>query len=85
MTVRVLTGSKQQIARQISRIPGEVREAIVFIDEAPSSTATEDGPPAGVPPTAEALFTEMQPYMADVGDAAVDDSRESIYTREEYP
>jgi hypothetical protein len=36
MTVRIITGSKQQIAEQVARMPGEVREAIVFIDEATS-------------------------------------------------
>src|SRR3954452_22561389 len=83
MTVRVLTGSKQQIAQQVSELPGEVREAIVFIDEATSSTTPGSAPPAGFATTAEELFAEMQPHMVDVGGAAVDDSREAIYERQE--
>jgi hypothetical protein len=81
MTVRVLTGSKQQIAQQVSQLPGDVREAIVFVDEATSTAGIV--PPAGVAPTVEELFAEMQPYMADVGQAVVDDSRQAIYERQE--
>ena len=84
MTVRVLTGSKQQIARQVSQLPGEVREAIVFIDEAPAaSSSPAGGPPPGATGSVEDFFAEMQPHMADVGGAAVDDSREAIYERQE--
>ena len=83
MTVRVLTGSKQQIAEQVSQLPGEVREAIVFIDETPASTAARNGPAAGVAGSTEELFVEMQPYMADVGQAVVDDSRAGVYERQE--
>jgi hypothetical protein len=73
MTARVLTGSKEEIARQLTNLKGEVRQAIVLI---------EDSPPAStepVPATVEELFKEMEPYMADAGD--VDYSREGIYTR----
>ena len=83
MTVRVLTGSKQQIAQQVSQLPGEVREAIVFIEEAaPSPPAGQRGP-AGVAGAAEELFAEMRQHMADVGGAVVDDSRPGVYERQE--
>ena len=85
MTVRVITGSKQQIAEQVSRLPGEVREAIVFIDEAPPASAAPGGaPPVGAAGSVDDFFAEMKPYMADVGiDAVVDDSRDAIYGRQE--
>lgn len=75
MTARVLTGSKQQIAQQVASLKGEVREAVVFVDEPIDTSA----PP--VPATVEDLFREMEPYMANVGQ--LDDSREAIYTRVE--
>ena len=33
MIPRVLRGSKQEIAEKVAQIPGEVREAIVFVEE----------------------------------------------------
>src|SRR4051794_39337960 len=86
MTVRVITGSKQQIAEQVAKLPGEVREAIVFIDETPTDTPSSGTSPAspkdsGSYATAEAFFAEMESHMVDVGD--VDDSREAIYERQE--
>ena len=74
MKTHVLRGSKQEIAAGLARISGEVREAIVFEEEAPAV--------AGEPATgdAEDIFAEMQPYIAK-GGADVDDSREAIYTR----
>jgi hypothetical protein len=74
MTARVLTGSKQEIAQKVASIAGEVREAIVFVDE-PISASTQS-----VPATVEELFAEMEPYMAHSG-GDVDYSREGIYTR----
>jgi hypothetical protein len=71
MPAHVLRGTKQEIAESLVRIPGEVREAIVFVEE----TATAEV----VAPRAEDVFAEMQPYMVDVPE--VDDSRESIYSR----
>jgi hypothetical protein len=73
MTVRVLKGSKQEIAQQFANLKGEVREAIVLVDE-PFAVEAQD-----VPETVEALFREMEPYMVNVGD--VDYSRDGIYTR----
>jgi hypothetical protein len=39
MTARVLTGSKQQIAQQVVGLEGEVREAIVFVEEPVGTSA----------------------------------------------
>src|SRR5689334_11183557 len=61
MTARVLKGSKQEIALQVANLEGEVREAIVFIDQPPSASMQ----PA--PATVEELFKEMEPYMVKVG------------------
>lgn len=71
MTARVLTGSKQQIAQQVAHLEGEVREAIVFIEE-PIGATTQP-----LPQSAEELFKEMEPYTVQVAD--FDDSREGIY------
>ena len=38
MKVQVLRGSKQQIAETVAAIPGEIREAVVFVEE-PSDPA----------------------------------------------
>ena len=76
MTTRVLTGSKQEIARKVADLEGDVRQAIVFIED-PATTAA--GTPLPVPATVEEMFAEMEPYMVQVGH--VDDSREAIYTR----
>ncbi|MFZ5830954.1 MAG: hypothetical protein ACOY3P_12745 [Planctomycetota bacterium] len=71
MSVQILRGSKREIAESVARISGEVREAIVFVEE-PS-----DAPPA----TVDELFAEMEPYMVRVGSA--DYSREALYSRME--
>jgi len=76
MTARVLTGSKQEIAQKVANMEGEVREAVVFIEE-PSDLRSGGEGAAG----AEDIFAEMEPYMVHVGD--VDDSREALYTRQE--
>jgi hypothetical protein len=71
MSARVLRGTKQEIAAALARLSGEVREAIVFVDDPappPGTTATGAGD----------VFAEMGPLMVDVGD--VDDSREAIYS-----
>ncbi len=65
-------GSKQEIAETVARISGEVREAIVFVEE-PSDQAQA--------PSGEDIFAEMEPFMVHVGGA--DYSREAIYTRME--
>ena len=66
MTARVLTGSKQEIAQALAGMAGEVREAIVFVEEAAGAAAD--------------LFAEMEPYAVQLSD--FDDSREAIYSRE---
>jgi hypothetical protein len=71
MQAHVLRGTKQQIAENLARMPGEVREAIVFVEEPISAEA-------GVQDR-EDIFAEMRPYMVNVED--LDDSREAVYTR----
>jgi hypothetical protein len=73
MKTHILRGSKQEIAEGLARISGDVREAIVFVEE-PALTA-----PGAQTPDAHDIFAEMRPFMVDVQD--VDDSREAIYTR----
>lgn len=73
MQAHVLRGTKQQIAENLARMPGEVREAIVFVEEpAPVETRMPDR---------EDIFAEMRPYMVDFED--LDDTREAVYTRGE--
>jgi hypothetical protein len=72
MTTHILRGSKQEIAERLTLISGEVREAIVFVEEATR-------PAAGVAPDANDIFVEMQPFMVNVS-GMVDDSRAAIYT-----
>jgi hypothetical protein len=75
MPAHVLRGTKQEIADRLARIPGEVREAIVFVEEPPLPLSPAPAPGA------EDIFAEMRPYLVDARD--VDDSREAIYTRTE--
>ena len=74
MTARLIKGNKQEIAEKVAALEGEVREAIVFIEE----PADVSRPP--VPETGEDMFAEMEPYMANAGD--VDYSRDAIYSRQ---
>jgi hypothetical protein len=73
MQAHVLRGTKQQIAENLARMPGEVREAIVFVEE-PAAEAAQM-------PDREDIFAEMRPYMVNVED--LDDTREAVYTRGE--
>ncbi|HSS77706.1 MAG TPA: hypothetical protein VLV54_13295 [Thermoanaerobaculia bacterium] len=73
MQAHVLRGTKQQIAENLAQMPGEVREAIVFVEEPAQAEARM---PAG-----EDIFAEMRPYMVTVED--LDDTREAVYTRGE--
>jgi hypothetical protein len=75
MTARVLTGSKQEIAQKVANLEGDVREAVVFIEE-PMGAAAES-----VPGTVDEMFREMEAYTTKVAD--FDDSREAIYQRTE--
>jgi hypothetical protein len=73
MQAHLLRGTKQQIAENLARMPGEVREAIVFVEEpAPVDARMSDS---------EDIFAEMRPYMVNV--EGLDDSREAVYTRGE--
>ena len=66
--VRTITGSKEEIAREITGMADDVVEAIVFVNEADAN---------GTAQPVEDIFAEMEPYTVHVGD--VDYSRESIY------
>jgi len=69
MKVQILRGSKQEIAETVVRINGEVREAIVFVEE-PSDVTTEAAE--------EDTFAEMEPFTVKTGE--VDYSRETLYS-----
>lgn len=71
MSAQILRGSKQEIAESVARMPGEVREAIVFIEE--PSGVTEGSP--------QELFASMEPFVVHAGGA--DYSREALYSRME--
>jgi hypothetical protein len=71
MSALILRGSKQEIAENVARLPGEIREAIVFIEE-PLNPA-ENSP--------QQLFALMEPFAAHAGGA--DYSREMLYSRME--
>jgi hypothetical protein len=73
MKTHILRGSKQEIAADLIRISGEVREAIVFVDDPVTEAAV------GQASDAANIFAEMRPFVVDVPD--VNDSREAIYTR----
>jgi hypothetical protein len=72
MKAHILTGSKSEIAESVSQLQGEIREAIVFIEE----------PTDSIPPESEEdIFAEMEALTVKVGSA--DDAREAVYTRME--
>lgn len=71
MSAHVLRGTKQQIAEDLARMPGEIREAIIFVEEPASAEAER--------PDREDIFAEMHPYMVDI--ESFDDSREAVYMR----
>lgn len=75
MTVRLLTGSKTEIARKFAGMEGDVREAIVFVEE----PAVRDGTTSDLPAD---IFAEMETFTVRQSDV-VDDSREAIYERME--
>ena len=66
MNARILRGSKQEIAESVARMPGQVHEAIVFVEE--PSAVTEASP--------QQLFASMEPFAAHAGGA--DYSREAL-------
>ena len=75
MPAHVLRGTKQEIADNLARIPGEIHEAIVFVEE-PAKAAQADRTPV-----ADDVFGDMTPYMVDVDN--VDDFRASRSIRQE--
>ncbi len=73
MQTHVLRGTKQQIAENLARLHGDVREAVVFVEE--------PGPIEARMPEGEDIFAEMRPFMVEI--KALDDSREAAYSRGE--
>jgi hypothetical protein len=74
MTAHVLTGSKQEIADKVAELAGDVREAIVFIEDSLEERSARAE-------TEEDIFAEMEHFT--VQQAGTDDSREAIYQRQE--
>lgn len=72
MKTHVLRGSKQQIAETVVLISGEVREAIVFVEETPDTTSKA---------SIQDIFAEMDPFTVRTGGA--DYSRNALYSRVE--
>ena len=71
MSAQILRGSKREIAESMARIPGEVREAIVFIEDPWDRTVA----------STQGLFASMEPFATHAG--GVDYSREALYSRME--
>lgn len=71
MHAEILRGSKEEIAERVASIPGDVREAIVFVEEGASVSTDSD----------EDIFAEMESFGANAGGA--DYSRETLYKRME--
>lgn len=69
MRTEVLTGSKDEIAKTFTRISGEIRQVIVFVEDAPAPLPSQ--------PEAD-IFAEMEPLTVKSGGA--DYSRQSLYT-----
>jgi hypothetical protein len=72
MKARVLIGSKQEIAHNVLRLPGGVREAIVFVEEPSDAVEKQSG---------EDIFAEMEAFSVRAG--GVDYSREALYSMTE--
>ncbi len=71
MSAQILRGTKQEIAQSVAQLPGEVREAIVFVEEplAPTEASPQE------------LFASMEQFAVHAGGA--DYSREALYSRME--
>jgi hypothetical protein len=72
MKTLVITGSKNEIAENVARIDGIVREAIVFVEEPGDANLA-------APHTD--IFGEMDPFIVQAGGA--DYSRHALYSRAE--
>jgi hypothetical protein len=71
MSIQILRGSKQEIAEEVARIPGDIHEAIVFVEDSSDAPCHQS----------EDIFSEMEPFTVRAGGA--DYSRESLYSRME--
>lgn len=81
MRAHVLKGSRQKIIEDLQRLDGEIREAIVLMEEPAKSFPVD--PTAVTDVQAEDMFAEMKEWEAKDGDGDLDDSREAIYTRQD--
>jgi hypothetical protein len=72
MKAQLVKGSKQEIADTVVRMSGDVREAIVFVEE-PAELQTQT--------LGQDIFAEMEPFTVQAGDA--DYSREVLYSRQD--
>lgn len=72
MKAVVLRGTKEEIAKSIAGMTGDVHEAIVFMPETSNVQSLSMNASADI-------FAEMRSEMVDVD--YVDDSREAIYSR----
>ena len=77
MQARVVKGNKREIADAVSRMSGDVREAIVFVADTEPASAGNSG--SGKSAANSSFFGEMDAFTVSRGDA--DDSRESIHGR----
>ena len=68
MKAHILTGSRQEIVSKFAEIEGEIREAIVFVDDPLEPVGPDDD-----------IFAEMDTFSVSAGN--VDYSREALYTR----
>ena len=69
MQAQIVRGSKQEIAETVARMGGDVREAIVFVEEPSDAEAQALG---------RDIFAEMEPFIVRAGGA--DYSREALYS-----
>ncbi len=72
MKAQVLRGPKQQIAASVARISGEVREAVVFVEEPSDPVQKVAG---------DDIFAEVNPFAVKA--VGADYSGETLYTRME--
>jgi hypothetical protein len=70
MKAQVLRGSKQEIARSVAGLEGEIREAIVFVEESSDLAAP-----------VEDIFAEMEAFTVRRG--KTDYARDTVYNRGE--
>jgi hypothetical protein len=78
MKAHVLKGSKQEIVNGVARLNGEVREAIVFVEDFGDTGVASTAPQVS---NLTDIFAEMEQFTVRVGGASF--SRREIYDRAE--